>query len=61
MTEWLSKKDASLEIGVSTKTLERLMSKRKISYYRGEGNSKVRFKREDVQNYIESIKVEKEK
>ena len=62
MNEWLDKKEASTEIGVSVKTLERLMNEGKISYYKNkENNAKVRFKKEDVLNFIESLKVDKGK
>lgn len=58
MNEWLTKKQVGNILGISHWTLERLMKAKKITFYKS-GTSrtcKVMFKREDVINYLNSIK-----
>lgn len=58
MNEWLTKKQVEKILGISHWTLERLMKAKKITFYKTgtSRNCAVRFKREDVLVYLNSIK-----
>lgn len=59
MIEWLYKEDVCAMLGISMPTLNRLIAKKKIAYYKsGEHKSaRVQFDRKDVIKYIHSRKV----
>jgi excisionase family DNA binding protein len=59
MDKWMTSDDVLEYIGVSPATLYRLMKNGKITYYKTSDykSAKVKFKREDVEKYLESIRV----
>lgn len=54
MAEWLSKKQVCEILDIHNNTLERKMREKKIKFYKfGEAkSSSVKFKREDIEEYI---------
>jgi excisionase family DNA binding protein len=61
MKKWLTKQQTAKMLDISIPTLERRMRANKITYYKsGESRScKVRFDKEDVLNYMKTIKIMK--
>lgn len=58
MDIWLTKEDVQQILGIPKYTLERRMKQGKIAYYKDgdEKQSRVRFKGEDIAEYLKSIK-----
>lgn len=58
MDKFLSKKEVSDKLSISTETLRKLMNSKKIPYYKTgtSKSSRVRFKESDIKKYLKSIK-----
>lgn len=58
MEEWITKKEVLDILGISLGTLDRMMRDGKLTYYKNGffRSASVKFKREDVLNYLEKMK-----
>ena len=57
MSNWITRPEAAKRLGISVCTLDRIVAEGKLPAYRMTGRASVRFREEDLDEYIEGCRV----